>query len=96
MIFIYKLLLSRQRIEGPSIEHKIVSLTSGLPMVRQSLQNGRAGLPHYLPPSPKAGKPKGREAERPGSRKGRKGRKGRNADWAEVRPNLVCVTLSYR
>ena len=35
----------------------IVSLTSGLPMVRQglrSLQNGRAGLPHYPPPSPES------------------------------------------
>ena len=56
-------------------------------MVRQglrSLQNGRAGLPHYPPPSPKsreaerpgsrkAGKPKGREAERPGSRKAERG-----------------------
>ena len=34
-----------------------VSLTSGLPMVRQglrSLQNGRADLPQYPPPSPKS------------------------------------------
>ena len=45
-------------------------------MVREglrSLQNGRASLPHYPPPSRKAGKPKGREAEKlkggnPGSR----------------------------
>jgi hypothetical protein len=73
-----------------------VSLSSGLPMVRQglrSLQNERAGLPHYLPPSPKsreAEKPKGRKPGKPG------GRKGRNADWAEGRPirrNLVCVYL---
>ena len=37
-----------------------VSLTSGLPM---SLQNGRASLQHFPPPSPKsrkAGKPDGR------------------------------------
>ena len=78
-----------------------VSLTSGLPMVRQGLrsrQNGRASLLHYPLPSPKS-----REAERPGSRKAERrkpgkpgGRKGRNADWAEVRPirrNLVCVYL---
>ena len=70
-------------------------------MVRQglrSLQNGRASLLLYPPPSPKS-----REAERPGSRKAERrrpgkpgGRKGRNADWAEVRPirrNLVCVNL---
>ena len=70
----------------------IVSLTSGLPMVRQglrSLQNGRASLPHYPPPFPKS-----REAEKPGSRKAEKpkggkaetreagGRKGRAADRA--------------
>jgi hypothetical protein len=90
----------------------IVSLTSGLPMVRQglrSLQNGRAGLPHYPPPSPKsreaerpgsrkAGKPKGREAEKPNG--GKPGKPGR-AEKAEIpiepiRRNLVCDTLSYR
>ncbi len=75
-----------------------VSLTSGYPGLR-SLQNGRASLLHYPPPSPKS-----REAERPGSRKAERrkpgkpgGRKGRNADWAEVRPDQTkpCVRISH-
>jgi hypothetical protein len=69
-------------------------------MVRQglrSLQNGRAGLPHYPPPSPKS-----REAERPGSRKAERaetreageGRKGRNADLADqTKPRVRYLIL---
>jgi hypothetical protein len=79
-----------------------VSLTSGLPMVRQglrSLQNGCASLPHYPPPSPKS-----REAERPGSRKAERRKPGKpGAEKAEmpimlkpIRRNLVCVPLSNR
>ena len=59
----------------------VVSLTPGLPMVRQglrSLQNGRASLPHYPPPSPKS-----REAKRPGSRKAGKPR-SRKAETREA------------
>ena len=50
-------------------------------MVRQglrSLQNGRASLPHYPPPSPKS-----REAKRPGSRKAGKPR-SRKAETREA------------
>ena len=60
-----------------------VSLTSGLPMVRQglrSLQNGRASIPHYPPPSPKS-----REAERPGSLKAERRKPGKpGAEKAEM------------
>ena len=63
-------------------------------MVRQglrSLQNGRASIPHYPPPSPKS-----REAEKP--KGGNPGSRG--AEKAEmpimlrpIRRNLVCVYL---
>jgi hypothetical protein len=68
-------------------------------MVRQglrSLQNGRASIPHYPPPSPKS-----RKAERPGSRKAERRKPGKpGGEKAEmpimlkpIRRNLVCVYL---
>jgi hypothetical protein len=75
------------------ILYYIVSLTSGLPMVRQglrSLQNGRASIPHYPPPSPKS-----REAERPGSRKAEKPKGGNPGSRGPKRPRCrLCLSRS--
>jgi hypothetical protein len=65
-----------------------VSLTSGLPMVRQvlrSLQNGRASLLQSPPPSPK--KPESRKAGKPKSRKAETRKAGRWPERAE-KPGL--------
>ena len=81
----------------------IVSLTSGLPMVRQglrSLQNGHASLPHYPPPSPinreaerrEAGKPA--RSRNPGSR-GVEKRPGCRLGLGQADPTKPPVRLIY-